>query len=387
MVRPEGPAVSRRGNGEGSVFQIKSGRKEGLWAGALSLPGGRRKILYGKTREEAGRKLTAMLREHHLGVLPKAGNLSVREYLSSWLEAKEDTVRPSTFQRYRQIVVNDLIPILGKIRLERLSAAEVEYLLRAKRAAGQSPRTVFHLRAVLRTALNHARRQELIFKNAAELAQPPRVPHTPVKPLDPEQAGKLLEAVSGDRLSALYSVALALGLRQGEILGLKWEAVDLAAGTMHVVHGLQRIGGELRLVEVKTRGSHRTLHLPASILAELRDHRQRQIKEQLAAEYWEESGFVFTTEHGSPIESYWLRRHFVKVLEKAGLAHMRFYDLRHSCASLLLAQGIPLRSIMELLGHSSLSLTANTYTHLLPALQRETAQAWDRLAAGFGQPR
>ena len=379
--------MSRRGNGEGSVFQIKSGRKEGAWAGALSLPGGRRKILYGKTREEVGRKLAAMLREHHLGVLPKAGNLSVREYLSSWLEAKEDTVRPSTFQRYRQIVVNDLIPILGKIRLERLSAGEVEYLLRAKRAAGQSPRTVHHLRAVLRTALNHARRQELIFKNAAELAQPPRVPHVPVRPLDPEQAGRLLAAVRDDRLAALYSVALSLGLRQGEILGLKWEEVDLASGTMHMVHELQRIGGELRLVEVKTRGSHRTLHLPASILAELRDHRQRQIKEQLAAEYWEESGFVFTTGHGLPLDGDRLRRHFLVLLAKAGLPHMRFYDLRHSCASLLLAQGVPLRSIMELLGHSSIALTANTYTHLLPALQRETAQAWDRLAAGFGQPR
>ncbi|MGH7876608.1 MAG: tyrosine-type recombinase/integrase, partial [Candidatus Dormibacteraceae bacterium] len=287
----------------------------------------------------------------------------------------------------RQIVTNDLIPILGKIRLERLSAGEVEYLLRAKRQAGQSPRTVFHLRAVLRSALNHARRQELIFKNVAELAQPPRVPHRPVKPLDPEQAGRLLEAAKGDRLSALYSVALALGLRQGEILGLRRDEVDLTAGTMHVVHGLQRIGGEMRLVEVKTRGSHRTLHLPESILGELREHRQRQNEERLAARYWEDSGLVFTTEYGAPLDGDRMRRHFLQLLEKAGLPRMRFYDLRHSCASLLLAQGVPLRSIMELLGHSSIALTANTYTHLLPALQKETAQAWDTLSVGFRQAR
>jgi len=176
-------------------------------------------------------------------------------------------------------------------------------------------------------------------------------------------------------------------LNEAEVEDLAGEAVDLTSATMHVIHELQRIGGELRLVEVKTRGSHRMLHLPGSILAELREHRQRQIKEQLAAGYWEESGFVFTTGHGLPLDGDRLRRHFLVPLAKAGLRHMRFYDLRRSCASLLLAQGVPLRSIMELLGHSSIALTANTYTHLLPALQKETAQAWDRLAAGFGQPK
>ena len=374
--------MAKRANSEGSVYQVKGGPKAGRWVGAVTLAGGRRRVAYGSTRTEAARKLTAMMREHDLGTLAKGARTRVGPFLREWLAGIEGKVRPSTHTRYRQIVENDLMPLLGGLSLERLTPADVETAMR-KRSEQVSSRTVHHMRAVLRTALNSALSQQLVGRNSAALAKPPRVPYRPVEPLDPDQARRLLAAARGQRLEALYAVALSLGLRQGEILGLRWEDVDLRGGVLHVRHALQRVDRTLKLVEVKTRGSHRTLNLPDFLSDALQAHRQRQKEEADAAAYWEDHGFVFTALDGSPLDGDRCRRDFVQLLAKAELRPMRFYDLRHSCSSLLLAQGVPLRSIMELLGHSSITLTANTYSHLLPAMRKETAAAWDRFSADF----
>ncbi len=220
--------------------------------------------------------------------------------------------------------------------------------------------------------------QELTF-----LATPPRVKREHIMPMSPEQAREFLQAAKGERLEALYTVALTLGLRQGEALGLRWLDVDLDTGQLHVRHALQRVRGKLQLVEPKTSRSRRALVMPPSVMTALREHRRRQLKERLAAgPLWQEQDFVFTTTIGTPLDATNVVRRYRAILDRAGLPRMRYHDLRHSCASLLLAQGVELRTIMEILGHSQIATTADIYAHVLPALQRDAASRMEALLTG-----
>jgi integrase len=249
-------------------------------------------------------------------------------------------------------------------------------MLNRKLASGLSARSVAYLRIVLRAALNQARKWNLVARNVAELVDPPRCERFKIEPLSPEEARALLEAAKGDRLEALYAVALACGLRMGEILGLRWRDVDLEQGRFAVSHALQRHkGAGLVLAETKTDRSRRTIALPAPLIAMLRTHRVRQIEERLlAGSRWRDTGFMFTSGIGTPLEPRRLFRVFKTMLKRARLPDIRFHDLRHSAASLMLAQGVPLRVVMEILGHSSISLTADTYSHVMPSLIQDATE-------------
>jgi integrase len=239
-----------------------------------------------------------------------------------------------------------------------------------------SPRSVAYIRVVLRAALNQAIRWNLVARNAAELVESPRVRRFEIKPLTPEQARQLLDAAKGSRLEALCAVALACGLRMGEILGLRWQDVDLDARRLAVRQSIQRQrGAGLVAVEPKTERSRRTIEVPAPLIAALKAHRLRQIEERLAeGSHWHDGGLVFASAVGTGIEPRNLHRAFKALLKRAGLPDIRFHDLRHSAASLMLAQGVPLRVVMEVLGHSSISLTADTYSHVMPSLVRDATE-------------
>jgi len=227
-----------------------------------------------------------------------------------------------------------------------------------------APKYVKNIRAVLRGALNQAVRWDLLGRNPASLVEPPRVERYEIKPLTPVEARAFLAAIRGDRLEALYSVALTMGLRQGEALGLRWSDVDLDIGSLRIEKQLQRIEGRLQLVELKTKLSRRALIMPSSIVASLREHRHRQLEERSAArDRWVESGLVFTTPGGEALEGSTVTRHFHDYLERAGLPQRRFHDLRHSCATLLLVQGVSPRVVMDVLGHSDIGINDE---HLLP---------------------
>jgi integrase len=194
-----------------------------------------------------------------------------------------------------------------------------------------------------------------------------------------------LAAAEGDRLEALYRVALALGLRLGEALGLKWEYVDLDAGTLRVRYALQRIDGTLQLKEPKTEHSRRTLSLPASLVAALRAHRDRQAFERAAVgSEWRESGLVFTNTLGGPLEPSNVLKAFKRILVRAGLPEQRFHDLRHAAASLLLAQGVPVRVVMDILGHTQMATTMDLYSHVMPAAHKDAADLMERILASQG---
>jgi integrase len=220
----------------------------------------------------------------------------------------------------------------------------------------------------------------LIGHNVAALVRPPRGPRYEVRPLDPDEVRHLLRAVRNDRLEALYVVAVTLGLRQGEILGLSWADVDLGAGRLQVRHALQRFDHAYHLVEPKSARSRRTLLLPLAARSALERHRRRQEEEQSqAGELWQDHGLVFTTAIGGPLDSTGVTAALQRHLARAGLRRQRFHDLRHACASLLLSRGVSPRVVMEMLGHSQISLTLDTYTHVLPSLLSDAAGQMDDL--------
>jgi integrase len=240
---------------------------------------------------------------------------------------------------------------------------------------------------VLRRALNDALRWGLVARNVATLVTPPRGQRYEVRPLDPVQARRFLDAVRGDRLEALYSVALAVGLRQGEALGLQWDDIDLDSAALHVRHALQRVDGRLQLVEPKTARSRRTVILPATVIDALKAHRSRQVAERLTAgSEWVDHKLVFCSPMGRPLDASNVTHTFQRHLIRAGLPRQRFHDLRHACASFLLAQGVSPRVVMEVLGHSQITLTLNTYTHVLPSLSREAAERMNALLAAESRP-
>jgi integrase len=315
--------------------------------------------------------------------LPNADLLTVGELLDRWLDdAVPRTVRPRTLASYTYIVRVHLRPALGHVPLASLTAQHVQGLLNAKAASGLAPRTVGYLRGVLRQALGFAERMDLVGRNVARLARPPRVPRRQVSPLTLEQARIFRAAVAGDRLEALYLVAVGCGLRQGEILGLRWGDVDLEGRTLSVRNALARVDGVLVLVEPKSATSQRTVPMPTFVAEALAAHRVRQAAETLPRRPEPPEPFsdlVFMTTLGTPLDGISVTRRFQRVLKSAGLPRQRFHDLRHAAASYMLAAGVPARVVMETLGHSEISLTLNTYSHVLPGLGRDAADRMDAL--------
>ena len=374
--------MARRGRGEGGITK----RRDGRWMGQADLGWQdgkrRRKSLYGRTKSEVQAKLRETLHRKAHGMPPVPEQETVGTFLRRWLDIKKEGVRQRTWTRYEQIVRAHLLPNLDRIRLAQLTPQDVAECLRRVKVSG-SAYMARGARDVLRTALNQALRWELVSRNVAVLTDPPRHRTREITPLTPRQAGTLLAAVAGHRLEALITVALGLGLRQGEALGLRWEEdVDLEAGQLSVRQTLVRAGREPRFEEPKTDRSRRTITMPGVVAAALRRHRTRQLEEQLAAgPEWRQSGLVFTTPIGTPIDRGRLHGTFKAILRSAGLPDIRYHDLRHTAATLLLVQGVDMRTIMATLGHSRISQTMDLYAHMMPTLRGHAAEQMDAILA------
>jgi integrase len=271
---------------------------------------------------------------------------------------------------------------LGAIRLAKLDLQTVQKYFNDKLKAGNSPALVRYLRVVLRLALNQAVKADLIPRNVAALATPPLVEKKEITPFTPEQASQFLKAALGHRLETLFTVGLAVGLRSGECSALRWlPDVDLDQGVVTVHHTLQRKRDEgLVLMPPKSEKSRRTIELPASLVAGLKAHRERQCQErQLAGTRWVETGYVFTSTIGTPIDDRKILKEFNSLVAAAKLPKQRFHDLRHACISLLGAQGVPLNVIAEIVGHSDVRLTQNVYQHVYQDAKRDAARKMDAL--------
>ena len=376
-------ATGRRGKGEGSIYR----RRDGQWVRSidLGLQGGRRrrKAVYGKTQREVRDKLRALQHTLEAGVLPAPANLTVGRFLEDWLERfLPGTVSPRTEAIYRNVVTRYLGPTVGTVRLRQLSPAHVSDMLSTLEAQGYAPETRRIARAVLRRALRRAEQEGFLSRNVAAIADGVKIPHREGRTLTPDQAKTFLRAVQGDRLEAAYVVALALGLRRGELLGISWNDVELdgAMPLVRIRRQLVRHSGQgVLLADLKTAGSRRTLHLSPSIVDLLRSHRARQGAEARATRIWRnDAGLVFTSTIGTPLDPEAFGRTVPGICKQAGLGHWSIHELRHSCASLLLAMGVPLEVVSDTLGHASIRVTMDVYGHLLAPSRMQAAEAMSR---------
>ncbi|MEU5565049.1 site-specific integrase [Micromonospora musae] len=280
---------------------------------------------------------------------------------------------------YEIVIRVHLVPALGKKQLTKLTPQDIRKLLTAKRQAGLSVRMVQYIHAVLRNALQNAVREELVARNVPMLVQVETPDYEVGQGLAITQAQCLLETVNPTHWHSLYVLALMLGLRRGELLGLRWSDVDLDAATLTVRQNLVRASGELRVQAPKTRRSRRTLPLPPPVVAALRQQRTRQAEERLAAgPSWAGNDLVFSTSLGTPIEPRNLTGHFYRVRDRAGLPGIRFHDLRHTCLALLLSLGTPPHIAQATAGHSHVDVTMMIYAHSGMTEQTEAYGSWAR---------
>jgi len=372
----------QRGNGAGTVYPRKN--KDGKiigYRGSYFAPDGKRRYVSAKRKSDAERSLREAMTDADRGLVFDASNQSVSWYMTRWLEdfAKAN-LAPRTYHNYKLQIREHITPAIGMMKLSKLDTPNIQALYTAKLKDGLKPSSVRYIHAVLHSALKKAVELRLIPRNPAASARPPKFRQEEITPLDAEQSRVLLEAAKGDRFECLYILSLMCGLRMGEALGLKWSDIDLEAGTLRVHRQLQRIreGGGLVFSEPKN-ASRRTIDLPQRVLEALRGRRKRQLEEQLRADgKWQDSGLVFASRKGTPLDAQNIvNRYFKPLLRRTRLPEIRWHDLRHTCAALLLGRGVHPKMVQHLLGHGSIQLTLDRYSHWIPSMGRATAEGMD----------
>jgi integrase len=352
--------MARRGNGEGSIYRRKDGRYCGQYT-LQTAAGPKRRYVYGKTRKEAAAKLAQAMAQASKGLTLDAGAMTVSELIADWLAAHANSVKPHTASQYQRAARLHILPGIGKMKVARLTAAHVQRLYNALGSEkGLSPSSVRGVHAVLHSALDHAVRQGLIGSNPADAVKVPRKGRSrpEMNPLSSDEVGQLFEAARGDRLEALYVVAVCTGARLGELLALKWADVDLDARTMRIERTLITAKGGWQFGSPKS-GRGRTVNLSRMATEALRHHRAYQAEERLEmGSLWHDHGLIFTDEVGKPLSPQSvLRTHFYALLRKANLPRVRFHDLRHTCATLLFERNMHPKVVSEMLGHANIGIT------------------------------
>ncbi len=377
--------TKRRGQGEGSIHQRQ---RDGKWVAVLDFgwrDGKRvRKTATAETRREAADKLKELQRDLHNRLPVLNARRTLEDFLNQWIEEVViPTTRPRTVETYRGVVDSHLIPALGKRTLAQLRPQHVQRMVADKSASGLSARTVEIIWSVLYRALKVAVRWELVATNAAETVTPPRPQRKDVQVIAVDETRKLLEAAEDVRNGVAYVLALTTGMRRGEVLGLQWSDVDTGAGTVRVCRSLQRIGKDLVVGEPKSDRSRRTVRLSKLATKALERQRAHQAVERLAAgPNWRDEGYVIATAMGGPVEPRNLLRAWTNLLASCELAPRALHVARHSAASLMLSEGVPLKTVQDTLGHSTMQLTADLYGHLMPGDDQRVADAMDRALGG-----
>jgi integrase len=364
--------------GSGSIFRRKA---DGRWIaqvseGSRSSRCVRRKVA--RSRAEAKEHLAELLDEY--GV--KTSRTTVGDWLRSWLTGASRSLKASTVQTYEIAIRRQIVPSIGHVQLGRLTPSHVERLL-GELALTMSPKGARNVLAVLARALTVAERQGLVHRNVARLVDRPRVARREVAALTVDDVRRILATVAGERLEALYVMALATGLRQAELLGLRWTDWDREAGTIRVAYALARIDGRYQLVEPKTRRSRRTVALPRFAAEALSRHRAAQVAERLAAGQGTEDGLIFVTREGRPLNAGTITHRWPTIARRAGV-DCTFHGLRHGQASLLVALGLHPRVIAERLGHATTAMSMDVYAHVSAASDREAARLLDEAIGSRG---
>jgi integrase len=380
-----------RGQNEGTIYRGQDGRWRAIVPAKHSATGKRRMIVGskrdGNTRAAVAKKLHAALNAQTLGVTIVPGKETVSGFLERWLQSIEPTVRPRTLESYRHTVTRMIAESIGGVKLQALEGQHVEAMLARLRHAGWAPRSVAYARSVLRIALKKAVRWRLVPRNVADDVDPPKVPRDEVDVHDSSAVSAILaHAMNADDRTLLATIA-TFGLRIGEALGLRWRDVNLSGNTIRIVRAVQRQAGKgLVFVDLKTARSRRALLMPPSLVEDLKSHRKRQLERRLAAgDAWVDSDLVFCARLGTPVDPRNALRILHQAETRAGLPKRGLHKLRHSAATILLGQGVPLDVVSDILGHSSIRMTKDTYTQFVIARQEGAAEAMDRAVWGANQ--
>jgi integrase len=364
--------------GAGSIYQ----RTDGRYVGSLMMENGKRKSFYGKDEREVQGKLDQARYEKKQGIITSGPQQTMKRYLDYWLdEVHREHIRESTYRMYRSHMKNHLFPCLGHIKLHKLTVQHVQsFYNQRRRDENLAPGTIRYIHAILHHALDHAVKVGLIPRNVCDLVSLPPKEEQEIHPLNFEQAQKLLEAARGHKLECLLIVALTTGMRKGEMLGLKWKDIDLEdKRVLSVQRTVIRMKGEFREGKPKTLKSKRNIVLPHFVIEALKKHMMQQMDAKLqSGSAWKENDLVFCSPDGGHMFSSTINKSFHKLLEAAGLPRMRFHDLRHSAATILLSMGVQTKVIQDLLGHSSYSVTMDIYSHVLPSMREEVPNRWDK---------
>jgi len=368
----------KRGNNEGSLYK----RKNGTWRALVTIEGRRLSKSF-KTKREAQEWLRQLLDEIDYGLTFNSAQVTLEEFMEEWLVSVEPTVRFNTHKQYCQITRQHILPVLGELKLRELKPGQIQQLYNQMVRKGFSARTVQLVHSVLHRSLVHAVKLGVITRNPDDATTPPKPKPKEMKFYDENQAQKMLITAKSksDRYYAIYHLAVSTGIRQGELLGLKWSDLEWEFGSLQIQRQLtKKRGGGFALTSPKTKAGIRRIDLGDNSLSILREHLQMQYQEtSQAGEKWLDNDLIFPSTVGTPDDRDNLRKRFKAVLREAGLPEIRFHDLRHTAAALMLNNGIPVIVVSRRLGHARPSITLDIYGHLIPQKQKEVASLMDEL--------
>ncbi len=362
--------AKRRGNREGTLYQ----RKDGLWCAQVSL-NGRRLTKYGKSQADCREWIKATLERIEGGLTFESTKITLEQFMRTWLGSKALSVRPWTAQGYRGTAERDILPTLGKLRLQQIQPNHLKGLYARLSDEGKGARMIQLAHVVLHAALSQAVKEGILGRNPADAVERPRVERREVQILNEEQAQQFLIAAAGSPFETLFYLALATGMRKGELLGLKWSDLDAEKGVLLVQRQLQEISGRFALQPPKTKAGRRKIQLGPETLKRLEAQRAKQAALQVAnGNPWTEDSLMFTNSLGTFLDDSKVSKEFKKVLKKAGLPSIRFHDLRHTSISFLLEMGTPVNTVQQRSGHSKASVTTDIYGHPIGHSQEEAAE-------------
>ncbi len=371
--------AKRRGNNEGTIYRMKNGK----YRAQITIEG-RRLSKVSNTHRECQDWIKQTRNQIDEGLTFNSTKITLQEFMDLWLSAKENTLRSSTWNNYTYNVQNHINPHLGKMKLTELRPDQIQTLYNWLLESGKGVPTVRKTHTILHSALTHAVKIGIISRNPASATIPPKYKPKEMKFFTDSQVSQMLVSASGHRWEALYHVAVTTGIRQMELLGLKWSDLDWRMQIIQIRRQFVRPGitksTNVEFEMPKTNFARRTIDLGSQTIRILRTHYEKQqLERQKAGDTWHEHDLIFTNKYGGPIHPRNLLRNYKQLLREAGLPTIRFHDLRHTAASLMLNHGIPVIVVSRRLGHARASITLDVYGHLIPSMQREAAEMMDNL--------
>ncbi len=371
--------AKRRSNGEGNIRKRKDGRWEGRYTAGINPENGKQifKNVLGKTQAEVKEKLKKALADSQRLDLAKQGKYTIGTWMDAWFEnVAKIKVRPSSHQTYRGYIDNHIKPNIGNIPLEKLTTMELQKLYRKLLTSGRverieakeqpkglSAKTVRNINQVISSAMDLVVEQKIILGNSTSACSLPRVEHKEMQTISAEQLQDFLEEAKRSGGYEMYYIDLSTGLRRGELLGLKWEDIDMQQGIIRIWRQVSRIDGKIVEATLKTKNSYRAVTISPQAIEVLKEQKEKTNDE-----------YVFPSPNGGPISPDSVNNMLKRVLERAGIPKVRFHDLRHTFATLALQNGVDIKTVSGMLGHFSAGFTLDTYAHMTTAAQKEAAQ-------------